>query len=71
MKVSVTIDFSALEKKIIAFHHGHDGEEATKEDIQHFIKNAVKHALEFLASDYHNLSAHGKTIPIRKSNYIL
>ena len=66
MKVNVTIDFPSLDRKIVAFHYGDDGEEASRDTLQYFIKQEVEDGLEFLADDYHNISAEGKVIPLRE-----
>ena len=39
MRVSVQINFPELDRRIVAFHRGNDGQEASKEDLQYFIKN--------------------------------
>ena len=66
MKIKVELNFPTLDRKIVAFHLGHDGEEADKNDLQYFVRNEVEHALEFLASDYHRMSEQGKIVPSRE-----
>lgn len=52
MKISVSIEFSELDRKIVAFHYGHLGENADIGTLRYFVRREVEHALEFLASDY-------------------
>lgn len=64
--ISVKISFPSLDRRIVAFHQGHDGDEASTADLQYFVRNEVEHALEFLASDYHRMSPEGKATPTRR-----
>ena len=63
--VSARITFSEIDRRIIAFHQGYDGELADKSGIDYFIRNEIEHSLEFLASDYHRMSPTGKITPSR------
>ena len=54
--VTVKIKFSELDRRIIAFARGLEGEVAERELIEGFVRSEIEHALEFLGSDYQRLS---------------